>query len=79
MNQNWDFLINRVGFEKKLTLRGQCLFKKLIFYRFDVKGNPSPQRIWARPCTQELDIILRHEFTLEIFANHPLVQDELYM
>lgn len=49
MDENWDFLVDRVGLEKKLALRLKRLFKKLILNSFDVKGNPSPHRNWASP------------------------------
>jgi hypothetical protein len=66
MDQDWDFLMNRVGLEEKLTLRPKYLFKKLIVNRFDIKGNLSPHHIWACPCTQKLDITFCHELAFKI-------------
>ena len=71
MNQNWYFLMNRVGLEEKLTLGPKCLFKKVIVHRFDIKCNPRPHHIWARPCTQNLDIILCHEY---LVSNFPITK-----
>jgi hypothetical protein len=49
MDESRDFLVDGIGSEKKLALRIQRLFKKLILNSFDVKGNPSPHHKWACP------------------------------
>ena len=78
MNQNWYFLMNRVGLEEKLTLGPKCLFKKVIVHRFDIKCNPRPQHMgWAthpEPWHHSLPWVL----TLK-FSNHQVLQVDLFL
>lgn len=47
MDENWDFLENKVGFEKKLAFRCSIFMEKLIFDGLYVEGDLNPIHIWT--------------------------------
>ena len=42
MEENWDFLVHRVGLKKKVAFGIQGLFNDLIIYTLEAKGNLHP-------------------------------------
>jgi len=42
MEENWNFLVHRVGLKKKFTFGIQGLFNKLVIYTLEVKGYLHP-------------------------------------
>ena len=60
MEENWDFLVHRVGLKKQFTFGIQSLFNNLIIQTLEVKGNLHPQGKWTEPSTQKPQVIFSH-------------------
>ena len=55
MNQDRNFLMNRVGFEEKITLGSQILLNELEINGFEIQRDSNSVHEWAKGCAQDLD------------------------